>query len=158
MRRATARLSAFTLAAMSLVACASTYDPQPPLPEAPLAVATPRGPVRLMVELATSAEEQEMGLMFRTHLADKAGMLFVFAKPQMETFWMRNTSLALDMIFIRADGTISSIHDHALPLDERTISSTEPVRYVLEIKAGEAAALGIAPGQHVGGPAINRGH
>lgn len=107
------------------------------------------GPVRFSTEVVADEASQEKGLMYRTRLAPDAGMLFDFHVPEPQTFWMKNTVLPLDMIFIRADGTISSIAPDAVPYSETPIPSTEPVRAVLEINAGRAAALGIEPGQRV---------
>ena len=87
--------------------------------------------------------------MFRRSMAPDAGMLFDFHRPQMANFWMKNTILPLDLIFIRADGTISSVAADAVPFSEALIPSAEPVRAVLEINGGRAAALGIAPGERV---------
>ncbi|MDE2464417.1 MAG: DUF192 domain-containing protein [Alphaproteobacteria bacterium] len=129
-------------------------DAQPILPKAPLTFATPHGPVTLTVELATSPYEQEMGLMYRRHLAPRAGMLFVFRDSGIQSFWMKNTILPLDMVFIKSDGVISSIHAHAVPFDLDPITSDEPVRYVLEINAGAAKLLGLAPGERASGPAL----
>jgi hypothetical protein len=108
-----------------------------------------RGPVRFSAEIAADPASQERGLMYRTRLAPDAGMLFDFRQPEPQTFWMKNTVLPLDMIFIRADGTISSIARDAVPYSETPIPSYEPVRAVLEINGGRAAALGIEPGQLV---------
>lgn len=87
--------------------------------------------------------------MFRKELAPDAGMLFDFHKPSVESFWMKNTLISLDMIFIRADGTIANVATNTIPYSEEPISSNEPVRAVLEIKGGRAAELGIEPGQTV---------
>ena len=108
-----------------------------------------RGPVRFAAEIAADQESQEKGLMYRTRLAPDAGMLFDFHSPEPQTFWMKNTVLPLDMIFIRGDGIISSIAPNAVPYSETPIPSTEPVRAVLEINGGRAAALEIEPGQRV---------
>jgi len=105
--------------------------------------------VRFLTELASDPRSQEKGLMFRTKLAANAGMLFDFHTPQPQTFWMKNTVLPLDMIFIRTDGTISSIAPNTTPYSETPIPSTEPVRAVLEINGGRSAQLGIEPGQRV---------
>ena len=87
--------------------------------------------------------------MFRRSMAPDAGMLFAFPHSGMVNFWMKNTILPLDLVFIRDDGTISSVAADAVPFSETLIPSAEPVRAVLEINAGRAAALGIAPGERV---------
>jgi len=87
--------------------------------------------------------------MFRKTLAPDAGMLFDFHNDVMTAFWMKNTILPLDIIFVRADGTISSIAANAVPFSEASIPSSEPIRAVLEINAGRAKALGIEPGDKV---------
>jgi len=110
---------------------------------------TAHGPATFSVEIAADPASQEKGLMFRTKMAPNAGMLFDFHTPQQVSFWMKNTILSLDMIFIRANGTISSIAPKAEPYSETTIPAAEPVRAVLEINGGRAAALGIEPDQRV---------
>ena len=95
------------------------------------------------------ARAQARGLMFRRHLAPNAGMLFDFHHSRPVTFWMKDTILPLDMIFIRADGTIRAIHANAAPYSETPIPSAGPVRAVLEINGGRAAALDIVPGERV---------
>ncbi|MFL6688848.1 MAG: DUF192 domain-containing protein [Alphaproteobacteria bacterium] len=122
------------------------------LPHSTLVVDTPRGPVRLMVELARDEASRMRGLMYRTHLDANAGMLFDFQNDDIRTFWMKNTMVPLDMLFIRADGTISSIAANATPMSEKVISSQERVRAVLEINGGRAAALDIRPGEIVHNP------
>jgi len=139
---------AMTLLLVALVGCAAD-GPQPPLPVSPLSVGTAHGPVHFRVELASSGTEHEAGLMFRTAMAPDAGMLFDFHRPTSVAFWMKNTILPLDMIFIRSDGTISTIHARAVPGSETPIYSAEPIRAVLEINAGRAEALGIEPGDRV---------
>lgn len=105
------------------------------------------------VEPAKTAEEQERGLMYRTDLADNGGMLFwpypPEGPPREASFWMKNTPSALDIIFIRADGTIARIAENTVPFDETPVASGEPVGAILEIKGGRAAALGIAEGDKV---------
>lgn len=109
------------------------------------------------VERAVTAAEQERGLMYRTDLTDGNGMLFWpyppdNAPPRVANFWMKNTPSALDIVFIRADGTIAHIAENAIPRDETPLSSGEPVAAVLEVKGGRTAALGIAEGDKVGWP------
>jgi len=101
------------------------------------------------VELATTSEERSKGLMFRRELPAGQGMLFDFNGEGPVSMWMKNTYVSLDMIFIRADGRIARIAENTEPLSERTISSGAPVKAVLEVVAGTAKRLGIAPGDRV---------
>ncbi len=102
------------------------------------------------VEVARTPMELEVGLMNRTELGPDAGMLFDLGQKEAEaTFWMKNTLIPLDMIFIRADGTIRRIQANAVPQDLTLIPSNGPVRAVLEINGGRAAALGIKAGDTV---------
>lgn len=106
------------------------------------------------VEVARTADEQERGLMFRRSLPPKGGMLFPFDPPQMAAFWMKNTYIPLDMIFIRSDGTIARIAANTTPLSLEPVSAGETVSAVLEIAGGAAAASGIAEGDRVSWPRI----
>ncbi len=90
--------------------------------------------------------------MFRREMDPDAGMVFVFDPPQMVSFWMKNTFIPLDLIFVRSDGTISTVAANARTLSEDSIPSAEPVRAVIEINGGRAQALGIAPGDMVHAP------
>jgi uncharacterized membrane protein (UPF0127 family) len=119
------------------------------LPLTTVVIDSSHGSVRFLAELAADPASQEKGLMFRSKLAPDAGMLFDFHAPDFQTFWMKNTVIPLDMIFIRGDGMISSIAANATPYSETPIPSHEPVRAVLEIKGGRAAQLGLEPGQRV---------
>ncbi|MEO5937817.1 MAG: DUF192 domain-containing protein [Sphingomonas sp.] len=116
-------------------------------------ITSKNGAHTFQVDPAKTAEEQERGLMFRTDLADNGGMMFYpyppEGPPREASFWMKNTPSALDIIFIRPDGTIAHIAENAVPFDETPLSSGEPVGAVLEIKGGRAAALGIAEGDKV---------
>jgi uncharacterized membrane protein (UPF0127 family) len=107
------------------------------------------------VEIANTEKERERGLMYRKSLPPGHGMLFDFHTEQPVGFWMKNTYIPLDMIFIRGDGRILSIAENAEPLSERVISSGGPVRGVLEISGGTARKLGIAPGDRVANPIFN---
>jgi len=120
-----------------------------PLPVQIITVDSDRGPVRFRVEVAADQDSQERGLMYRKSMAPDAGMLFDFHQLVETAFWMKNTLIPLDIIFIRADGTISSIAPEATPLSETPIPSGEPVRAVLEINGGRAEQLGIEPGAKV---------
>jgi uncharacterized membrane protein (UPF0127 family) len=110
---------------------------------------TPNGPARFNVEIASTAPEQELGLMYRREMAPNDGMLFDLHQPQFLAFWMKNTYLSLDLIFVRADGTISSVEPNAIPFSTDTIRSKEPVQVVIELNGGRAHQLGIVPGERV---------
>ncbi len=101
------------------------------------------------IELALTPEQQAQGLMFRRSLAPDAGMLFPHDSEQELLMWMKNTLIPLDMVFIRADGTISRIAERAVPLSLATISSDGPAAAVLEVNGGTAARLGLKPGDKV---------
>jgi len=103
------------------------------------------------VEIARSPDEQAQGLMYRTQLAGDRGMLFPFDPPQDAGFWMKNTLIPLDMIFIRSDRTIARIAT-AQPQSLDTVAAGEPIAAVLEIRGGRAAELGISEGDTVGWP------
>ena len=100
-------------------------------------------------ELAQTGADWEKGLMFRRSLNADAGMLFLFPKAQRQTFWMKNTFIPLDMLFIRPDGTIISIHPNAVPQSLQPISSVGEASAVLEINGGETSALDIQAGDIV---------
>ena len=117
----------------------------------PLEIATKNGVHIFGVEMAVTPEEQAKGLMFRRELAEKQGMLFDFHREQPTSFWMKNTYIPLDMIFIRADGRILRIAENTVPLSEALVPSGGPVRAVLEVIGGTAKKLGIAAGDRVGG-------
>lgn len=104
------------------------------------------------VEMAEMPKEKELGLMFRTELADNQGMLFPYGAPQEVTMWMHNTYIPLDMVFIRADGTVHRIEQRAEPLSDRIISSEGQVSAVLEMAGGAAQRLGLKPGDRIRHP------
>lgn len=112
----------------------------------PLVIQTAGGKLELMVELALTPDQQSRGLMFRKELAPLHGMLFNFPTEGPVTFWMKNTPLSLDMIFVDRRGVIKHIHPKAEPLSEKTIGPAVPVQAVLEIAGGEAERLGIKVG------------
>ncbi|MEM6488645.1 MAG: DUF192 domain-containing protein [Pseudomonadota bacterium] len=111
-------------------------------------------PVRYDVELALTAAEQAQGLMFRTEMAVDAGMLFVFDPPRPASFWMRNTFISLDMIFVDAAGQVLNVAERTVPFSETPHRSTGDARAVLEVNAGEAARHGIVPGTQLVHPAF----
>jgi uncharacterized membrane protein (UPF0127 family) len=108
------------------------------------------------VEVARNEAERAQGLMYRRSMAADRGMLFDFGHVEQVAMWMQNTYLPLDMLFIRADGTIARIAANAEPLSTRTIPSGEPVLGVLELNAGTASRMGIKPGDRVEHPMFKR--
>jgi uncharacterized membrane protein (UPF0127 family) len=117
-----------------------------------LTIDTASATQRFTVDLAVSAEDQAQGLMFRRSLPRDAGMLFDFGATRPAEFWMKNTLIPLDMLFIAADGHVADIHERAVPLSEATIGSKVPVRAVLEVNGGTVARLGIKEGDLVHHP------
>jgi len=111
----------------------------------PLTIRSKNGVHHFTVEVAATPEQQERGLMFRKSLAGDRGMIFPYDPPQDVSFWMENTLIPLDIIFIRADGTIVRI-TKAKALDETPLPAGEPIAVVLEIRGGRAAELGIKEG------------
>jgi uncharacterized membrane protein (UPF0127 family) len=117
----------------------------------PLTIHSANGEHRFTVEVAATPEQQEHGLMFYRSLAGDQGMIFPYDPPQSVSFWMKNTLIPLDIVFIRADGTIARI-THAKALDETPLPAGEPIALVLEIRGGRAAELGIREGDKVDWP------
>jgi len=123
---------------------------QPELkPLQPLQVVTDKATHRFQVEVADSAQEREYGLMCRKSLAADRGMLFIFPKADYQAFWMRNTLIPLDIVYIGADGKVVSIVRNARPLDESPLPSGGPALGVLELAGGRAAQIGLLPGDRV---------
>ncbi len=152
------RTALFALALLAPLAGCSAADTgataTAPASTARLSVASSNGRHDFTVELARTAAEQEKGLMFRTTIADNGGMLFApyppdGGPPREASFWMKNTPSPLDIIFVRADGTIARIAENTTPQSERPIPSGEPVAAILEIRGGRALELGIAEGDKV---------
>lgn len=119
-----------------------------------------RAPVSVAVEIADDARERAQGLMFRRNLAPGTGMLFIYEHPQPVSFWMRNTLIPLDMVFMDGRGEVRHVHPMARPLDETSIPGAAvgdpaPDRLmVLELPGGDAARLGIRPGMALAHPAL----
>jgi uncharacterized membrane protein (UPF0127 family) len=145
MRRLLVALAALVL----LSGCSPAEQAQTGLPKLPVVIDTAHGPAKFTVDLANTDESRRKGLMFRTAMGADEGMLFDFRKEQYASFWMKNTVLPLDMLFIKADGTISTIAENAVPYSEEPVQSSEPVQAVLELNGGRARALGIEAGQKV---------
>jgi len=119
------------------------------LEQVPLSITSGKKTYRFTVELARTEEEQAMGLMNRADLAPNRGMVFPFEPPREASFWMKNTLIPLDMIFVRADGSIANIEANTVPLSLEPVYSDGPVAAVLEIAGGRAAELGIKAGDKV---------
>ena len=122
----------------------------------PLEIATKSGVQVFSVEMATTEEEKQTGLMYRKELPDGKGMLFDFSPEQQISMWMKNTYISLDMIFIRADGRILRIAENTEPLSTKIISSGGLAKGVLEVIAGTAQNYGIKPGDRVAHPLFNK--
>ncbi|TPN29037.1 DUF192 domain-containing protein [Mesorhizobium sp. B2-3-3] len=124
-----------------------------PVDPAPLIAVTKNGERSFSIEVADTDAEREAGLMFREDMAANHGMLFVFDETREVNFWMKNTPMPLDLIFVGQDGRIRAIK-HGEPQSEAIVSPGEPVRFVLELKAGTAARDGIADGDLLRHPVI----
>ena len=137
-------------AACGSVGQGGQVDPQHGLPVEALQITTHDGHThRFRVEIADNDASRERGLMFRKSLAPDAGMLFDFKSPQYVSFWMKNTLIPLDMLFIDQQGVVVNVAANATPLSEANIPSAGPVLGVLEIRGGRAAQLGIQAGDKV---------
>lgn len=115
----------------------------------PLTVTGAAGTHRFDVEVADTDQAQQQGLMFRTELPDDEGMIFPYEGITAQSFWMKNTPLALDIIFVGPNGTISNIAAMTTPYSLDPVYSIGPVLAVLELRGGLAAELGIVPGDKV---------
>ena len=153
LRRARARVWMFVAAAVVLYAIAGHGARAASVQT--LEIATKSGVQVFSVEMATTEQEKETGLMYRKELADGKGMLFDFSPAQEVSMWMKNTYIPLDMIFIRADGRILRIAENTEPLSTKIISSRGLARGVLEVIAGTAKKYGIEPGDRVAHPLFN---
>lgn len=128
------------LALLPLAACAD---------DSRLTIRSTNGDHVFAVEVVDTPEGRAKGLMFRTELAPDAGMLFDFHESRPVSFWMRNTLIPLDMLFITAEGLVANIHVNAIPQDPTSIPSDGPVMFVLEIPGGRSTELGIKAGDRV---------
>lgn len=177
MSRSTSRLGGLAALAATLVlaACAAeaggqgpqTPAPSPPAPVSPaapipgtavgpvpagfeeLTVVTAKGRARFFVEIADTEPKRQQGMMFRKTAPADRGMLFDFKRPQPAAFWMKNTLIPLDIIYIQEDGTILSIARNATPLSEAPIPSGGVILGVLELAGGRAEEIGALPGDKV---------
>lgn len=141
-------LAAMLAAAAAAPAAAGQPDPQL-LPTEPVVVQTSKGAVTFTAEVADDHAERAIGLMFRTELPPRRGMLFDYQEPQPAFMWMKNTLIPLDMLFIAPDGVILHVERNAQPGDLTARGTQKKVRGVLELPAGTAEDLGIVPGMIV---------
>ena len=150
MRRIAAPCAVLALAAIALFAftCHGSAAPreEPSVPDPAVRFDTTRGTWVVKVEIARTEAEQSRGLMFRTDLPRDRGMLFLFEVPDEHAFWMRNTLIPLDMIFLGEDRAVVGVVSSATPRTDTLRSVHKPSKYVLEVGAGEAAMHGVVPG------------
>jgi len=116
----------------------------------------PWGQARFTAEVVDTPETRAQGLMFRQSLPRSAGMLFIYEAPTTASFWMRNTLIPLDMIFVGPDGAVRHVHHNAVPMDETPIPGGDNVLMVLEINAGLAETFGIAEGSELRHPRLDQ--
>jgi uncharacterized membrane protein (UPF0127 family) len=144
------RMSLILFVSLWFAGPAATFDPGAPLPVEVVTVETAAGAKHVFnVEVVKEAKARDRGLMFRQSLPDDGGMLFDYDPPQKISFWMKNTYISLDIIYIDARGTILNIAPATTPLSLQPLPSTGVARGVLELKAGTTARLGIKAGDHV---------
>lgn len=115
------------------------------------------GTARFSVEVADTGKERARGLMFRESLPRSAGMLFVYGRPTVASFWMKNTLIPLDMIFVDERGVVRKVHARAVPGDLTPILGGDGIKAVLEINGGLAEAMGITAGSEMRHPAFGWG-
>lgn len=138
----------------------ATHRPSPPrhtpgpaaLPQMDVTLHVPGPPLIIRAEVARTPAQRARGLMFREHLAEDAGMLFEMPGDDDWTFYMKNTLIPLDMLFLDADGVIVGIVEQARPLDERLLSVGRPSRFVLELPGGSARRRGVGVGTRASWP------
>lgn len=139
------QLLAIVLALVPVAACSS---------ENRAVLHTATGDYAFTVEVVDNDQTRARGLMFRQSLAPDAGMLFDFFEERQASFWMQNTFIPLDMVFIGDDGIVKTIHVNARPQDPTPIPSEVPVRFVLEIPGGRSVEIGLKPGDRLEHPRV----
>jgi uncharacterized membrane protein (UPF0127 family) len=156
---ATASILALCLAGCNAEQHAAASEPPPPrtapsgLSLVPLQIQSGGRTHDFTVEVALTPEQQAQGLMFRESLGPNEGMIFPFPSPRPASFWMKNTLIPLDMIFIRPDGTIGRIAVNTVPRSLEPVAFNEPTAAVLELAGGRSVQLGIKAGDRVSWPA-----
>jgi len=142
-------LALFLFAFLSLLPAAAWAEDAALSKVEPLSIATETDASLVTVEIADTDELRERGLMFRQRIPEDRGMLFDFGEPRGVAMWMKNTYISLDMLFIRADGSIAYIAENTVPKSLDTIGVNEPIKAVLEIAGGAAKRRGIRAGDIV---------
>ena len=130
-------------------ACGQSENDGVTFEKSSLVIVTGGREIKFDIEMADTEPRREHGLMFRKQMGAYEGMLFDFFREQPVAFWMKNTLIPLDMVFIAADGTVRHVHANATPMSTDSIPSEAAVRGVLEINGGTARLLGIKPGDKV---------
>jgi uncharacterized membrane protein (UPF0127 family) len=150
-------LGVLAMLLMPLLALPTAAAQEPmllPVHPAPLVVETANGERQFFIEVATKPNEHAQGLMFRTEMPDNRGMLFVFDLSTPRSFWMRNTPMPLDLLFIGEDGTVRAI-EQGKPFSEAPIAPPVNAQFVLELKAGTSEKTGIETGSKLRHPLID---
>jgi uncharacterized membrane protein (UPF0127 family) len=145
-------MRAMRLTALALLGLLVAVGPVRPADLQTVEIASKNGVHAFSVEMAENDADRAKGLMYRKELPEGKGMLFDFKRDQEVSFWMQNTFIPLDMLFIRGDGTILRIAENTEPLSTKLVPSGGPVRAVLEVIGGTARKFGIAPGDRVAHP------
>lgn len=148
----TRRSAIFLLLALLAAGPAAAAPPPMRFGHAEIAILTATGHHPFHVEVARTPAQMERGLMFRIRLAPDAGMIFEFPAPTVARFWMHNTLIPLDMLFVDGAGRIVNVAERARPMSDAVISAAAPVRAVVELPGGTAVRLGIKPGDRVLSP------
>lgn len=152
-------LSGWLLCVLCMLFGCKKAEPQKPEPtvkiefrqDGTLDIANPQGTVKttFTIEIAEKEEELMQGLKFREKLGDNQGMLFIFEYPDIYEFWMQDTYLPLDMLFIASDGTINYIYENTVPFSEERITPNFTHKFVLEVNAGTVKKYNIQTGDKV---------
>lgn len=146
------KLARLLLIALLVVSC--TKEPEPK-PTTPLIVKTGSGDIRFNVEVASTPEDLQTGLMNRSTLAFNSGMIFNIYPVRPTAMWMKNTKIPLDMLFVAPGGTVSLIYENTKPMSEDLLISRDPVRAVIELNAGQVKRHGIKVGDKVNHALLN---
>ncbi len=142
-------MRALAACALVLFGCAQEAETKNAEPQPVAAFEAANGEVTVRLEVADAPEERARGLMYRKELAGDAGMIFVFPSSEEHGFWMKNTFVSLDMIFVGEDLKVAGVAADTEPLSEETVTVGKPSKYVIEVVAGFCAKHGIAAGTTV---------